>query len=190
VKSRLRVTARALKETRGPLLATQAFTAIDRQAIEDLRRKYALATDLIGTKAPEALAQGLAIYRQIFTPDADIRVVQQGQITRQAIGPQQWFAQVQQALQPYSGVQHLIGTQVVEFVPKPYARRATHACMRSYLQAWHDRPQEQVYLFMGTYLDKVKRQPNGQWRIYDMSLERVSSAYLKHYPPPNRVVIG
>lgn len=53
-------------------------------------------------------------HRRIFTDDARIQVVIEGRGTRQAVGPDKWLTQVQRALGTYSGVQHLIGTQIVE----------------------------------------------------------------------------
>ena len=40
------------------------------QEVEYLRRRYARATDLIGTATPEAIAEGRAIYHAVFAADA------------------------------------------------------------------------------------------------------------------------
>lgn len=154
--------------------------AADRQAIEYLRRQYAVATDLIGMGGAEQVQSALAIYRRIFTEDANIRVVIDGQITRHASGPDRWALEVRRVLQPYAGVQHLIGSQLVEFVCTEDAMPPLEAIMSSYLQAWHDRPGEHVYLFIGTYHDRVRLVPGIGWQIHDMELRRVSSAQLKH----------
>lgn len=154
--------------------------AAHRQAIEYLRRQYALATDLIGMGGPDELQRAQVIYRRIFTADANIRVVIDGQVTRQASSPDGWVQQVQQALQPYAGVQHLIGSQLVELACPADAAAPLEASMSSYLQAWHDRPGEDAYLFIGTYIDRVKQVPGIGWQIHDMELQRVSSARIKH----------
>ena len=159
--------------------STCVVGAADRQEIEYLRRQYALATDLIGMGGPEQVQRAQAIYRRIFTADASIRVVIDGQVTRQARGPDGWAVEVQHALQPYAGVQHLIGSQLVEFVCSS-DQPPTEATMSSYLQAWHDRPGEDVYLFIGTYHDRVLLVPGIGWQIHDMELQRVSTARLKH----------
>ena len=57
----------------GVRAATRGEIALARLDIEYLRRKYAKATDLLGVNTPEAIAQGTAIYHEIFTPDARIR---------------------------------------------------------------------------------------------------------------------
>ncbi|MFA5677722.1 MAG: nuclear transport factor 2 family protein [Pseudomonas sp.] len=152
----------------------------DRQAIEYLRRQYAVATDLFGMGGAEQVQRAQAIYQRIFTEDASIRVIIDGQVTRQARGPDGWALEVQRALQPYAGVQHLIGSQLVEFACSEDAASPVSATMSSYLQAWHDRPGEDVYLFIGTYHDRVRLVPGIGWQIHDMELQRVSTARLKH----------
>jgi hypothetical protein len=46
--------------------------------------------------------------------------------------------------------------------------------MTSYLQAWHARADGDLWLFIGTYHDKVRTTPGVGWQIYDMQLEQVS----------------
>lgn len=150
--------------------------ASERQRIEYLRRLYALATDQIGLGVDGGLERGREIYRRIFTEDARIRVISDGQVTHEGVGPDSWFTVVRQALQPYAGVQHLIGSQVVEFVDG----RMEEATMSSYLQAWHDRPAEYVFTFIGTYYDRVRLVPGEGWKIHDMELREVSKARLYH----------
>ncbi|MOA39299.1 hypothetical protein D3C78_1610630 [compost metagenome] len=126
----------------------------------------------------ENLDRARTIYRRIFTDDAHIQVVIEGRVTRRAIGPDKWLAQVQLALGRYSGVQHLIGTQIVEIGCTASGGPPDEATMSSYLQAWHDRSGEHVYLFIGTYHDRVRRVPGVGWQIYDMQLHRVSAQHL------------
>ncbi len=157
-------------------MPAEYLLASERQRIEYLRRLYALATDQIGLGMDSGLERGKEIYRQIFTEDAQIRVVSDGEVTHEGVGPDSWFAVVRQALQPYAGVQHLIGSQVVEFVDG----RTDEATMSSYLQAWHDRPAEYVFTFIGTYYDRVRLVPGEGWKIHDMELREVSKARLYH----------
>lgn len=153
--------------------------AAERQAIEYLRREYAIATDLIGMGTDEEQDRGRDIYRRIFTEDASIRVVSAGSITHQGVGPEDWFRRVAQALQAYAGVQHLIGSQVVEFAGDD-ANSCVEATMSSYLQAWHDCPGEYVFIFIGTYRDRLRFIPGTGWKIHDMELQEVSSARWPH----------
>ena len=46
--------------------------------------------------------------------------------------------------------------------------------MESYVQAWHDTTDEQVWLFIGTYLDEVVFTPGVGWQIKHMELRRVT----------------
>ncbi len=52
--------------------------ALARLDIEYLRRKYAKATDLLGLNTEFDTAAGLALYHEIFTPDARIRTTTEG----------------------------------------------------------------------------------------------------------------
>ena len=149
-----------------------------RQEIEYLRRLYAKATDLIGTGKAEAVAEGTAIYEQIFTADVSVRTAG-GIRPLTATGPQGWADVVQKALANYSATQHLIGTQLVD--PLELASDADgvvlsgSARMESYLQAWHEHPNGTVYVFLGTYEDQVRYDPAHGWQIYDMTLVQTSS---------------
>lgn len=49
---------------------------------------------------------------------------------------------------------------------------AGSAHMESYLQAWHELPDEKVWLFLGTYLDEVKYVPGRGWQIVRMTLRQ------------------
>ena len=55
--------------------------------------------------------------------------------------------------------QHLIGTQLVDIESITFDSDCQvtdgRASMESYVQAWHDTTDEQVWLFIGTYLDEV-----------------------------------
>ena len=45
--------------------------------------------------------------------------------------------------------------------------------MESYLQAWHERKDDRVWVFIGTYLDEVSFLPGRGWRIEEMRLLQV-----------------
>jgi len=142
-----------------------------KQEITDLRRQYALATDLIGMNTKESVAQGRAIYRRIFTADAKIGATGQPRVT----GPDAWVDIANSALKDYKDTQHLIGTQVVDLKSLPGADgKGADASMSSYLQAWHATKDDQVWLFIGTYYDKLTYTPENGWQIYDMELKQVS----------------
>jgi hypothetical protein len=148
---------------------------IARQEIEYLRRWYAKATDLLGVNTPESIAEGTKIYHRIFTPDASISA--SGARPLHAVGPDAWAKISNSALQRYVATQHLIGTQIVEI--HELSRNAAgviisgEASMTSYLQAWHAGT-ENLMLFIGTYVDKVRYTQGIGWQIYDMNLVRVS----------------
>jgi hypothetical protein len=46
--------------------------------------------------------------------------------------------------------------------------------MQSYVQAWHDQNDREVWLFIGTYFDEVVYQPQRGWQISHMELRRVT----------------
>ena len=52
------------------------------------------------------------------------------------------------------------------------------AQMESYLNAWHKNPDLTVYYFLGTYISKARRLPEG-WRIYDMTLRLDTSGTVQ-----------
>jgi|TARA_B100000315_G_C14322736_1_gene471518 hypothetical protein len=147
----------------------------DRQDIERLRRLYAKATDLIGLAKPDAVAEGRAIYHRIFTPDVAITTSNTGQEPLTASGPDEWVDVVLKALSAYTGTQHMIGTQLVEV-------NGDEGEMESYLHAWHKNPDGSVYLFLGTYLDKVHRTFDG-WQIYSMNLRHDTSGLVATNDP-------
>ena len=150
----------------------------DMLEIEYLRRMYARATDLIGTDDADAVAEGSRIYHRIFTEDVDMRSISDGEIGFSAQGAAGWVDVVIDALADYAATQHLIGTQLVtiERIEKDADGRTLsgEATMESYLQAWHEHKNGNVWLFLGTYLDKVRFNPDVGWQIYDMTLTEVS----------------
>lgn len=147
---------------------------VARQEIEYLRRLYARATDLIGVATPESIAEGRAIYHQIFTPDAEITVTSDGRVTLRSSGPEEWVDVVIEALGTrFTTTQHLIGTQLVSIESLPSANVPGKASMTSYLQAWHDSA-DAVDTFIGTYHDHVRYTPGLGWQIYRMNLEQVA----------------
>ena len=134
----------------------------DKYEIETLQRLYAKATDLIGRGTEEAFEEGREIYRRIYTDDVDIRTANTGDDTYIAKGPDAWADICRDALNDYTGTQHLIGTQLTEV-------NGDEAQMESYLNAWHKNPDLTVYYFLGTYISKAQRTPE-VWKIYDMTL--------------------
>ena len=107
-----------------------------------------------------------------------LRVKSDDALDRETIGPDAWLALVVDALETYADTQHLIGTQLVDIDQlevdasgQPVAGEAT---MTSYLQAWHAKADDHVWLFLGTYHDKVHYAAGTGWQIYDSSLERIS----------------
>ena len=144
---------------------------VAKEAIAELRRLYARATDLIGLDTEDAIAQGRDIYHRVFTQDARIGASGQPSVT----GPDAWVKVANDALREYQDTQHLIGTQLVDVLQMPDADgRGGEATMTSYLQAWHARPDGELWLFIGTYHDKIRSTPGVGWQIYDMQLEQVS----------------
>lgn len=174
------VVANSNASTPGAAPATDAVAVmVARQEIEYLRRLYARATDLIGLNTPEAIAEGRGIYRRIFTPDAEITVTVQGEVTLRRNGPDDWVDVVIEALgKTFTGTQHMIGTQLVTIERMPSAEASGEASMSSYLQAWHD-TDNAVDTFIGTYHDKVRYTSEKGWQIYRMNLEQVAHEIRK-----------
>ena len=146
-------------------------TAAAKQQIAELRCLYARATDLIGTLEPKAVAEGRAIYHQIFRPDAVI-----GATGRDAVvGPDAWVDVVLDALKIYEKTQHLIGTQLVTIAALPgHDEGPAKAQMSSYLQAWHAKADGELWLFLGTYSDELTHSEPAGWQITRMQLDQVS----------------
>ena len=158
----------------------QAAVSAATQQIEYLRKQYGLATDLIGSKVPESIEEGRAIYRAIFVPEVKISASNGGDgPTFDAVGPDAWVDVVVHALQPFAVTQHLIGTQLVTIDSLPNSEgMGGSASMVSYVQAWHADPGGMVDIFIGTYRDKVAFTPQIGWQIIEMRLEKVSGHTL------------
>lgn len=146
--------------------------AVDRQEIMELRHAYGIATDLIGKGTPDAIEAGRAIYRRIFTADAEIGAAGVESVT----GPDAWVDIVLDALEPYNATQHLIGTQHISELSRPNAAgQGGHARMSSYLQAWHSRADGYLWLFMGTYEDELLWTSANGWQIRRMMLRQIAA---------------
>ena len=158
----------------------QAAVSVATQQIEYLRKKYGLATDLIGSKVPESIEEGRAIYRAIFAPEVKISASNGGEgPTFDAVGADAWVDVVVHALQPFAVTQHLIGTQLVTIDSLPNSEgMGGSASMVSYVQAWHADPGGMVDIFIGTYRDKVAFTPQLGWQIIEMRLGKVSGHTL------------
>lgn len=151
-------------------------TTVAIQQIEYLRKMYAKATDLIGINKDGSFEEGLAIYRRIFTPDAKISTTSRGVVGFTATGPDGWAVVARDALAEFDDTQHLIGTQLVDIDSLPDAEgKGGEARMQSYLQAWHSDPDRVLFIFLGTYKDKVRYTPGIGWQIYEMELAETSS---------------
>ena len=146
------------------------------QQIEYLRKRYARATDQIGTNTKEGIAGGREIYRQIFTPD--VKISASNGVDSElfvAHGPDAWVDVAASALQVFDATQHLLGTQLVAIDQLPDANgQGGHATMTSYLQVWHSDPDRVLDIYIGTYHDKVRYLPGVGWQIYEVHLEKVS----------------
>ena len=95
------------------------------------------------------------------------------------IGPDAWVELVYSALAELGPTQHLIGTQLVE-LDSLELNSACHvtagkARLESYVQAWHELPDDKVWLFLGTYHDDVVFRPGTGWRIDRMHLRQTSA---------------
>ncbi|MEQ8485445.1 MAG: nuclear transport factor 2 family protein [Pseudomonadales bacterium] len=142
-----------------------------KQQVAELRQLYGFATDLIGTGGPAGVEEGRAIYRRIFAADARIQAGTSAVVR----GPDAWVDFVRDALEPYSATQHLIGTQRVDVAALPDADgRGGRADMQSYVQAWHAKPDGEVWTFIGTYHDEAVHTPEHGWQIQSMQLVGVS----------------
>jgi len=148
------------------------------QQIEYLRRAYARATDQIGLADEASVEAGRAVYRTIFAKDATFAVTGPETSSLSADGPDGWVDVVLGALGPMGPTQHLIGTQLVDIESITFDSDCQvtdgRASMESYVQAWHDTTDEQVWLFIGTYLDEVVFTPGVGWQIKHMELRRVT----------------
>ena len=95
---------------------------------------------------------------------------------RIAIGPDAWVKVVNDALTICQDTQHLIGTQVVDLTALPdSAGKGGQASMSSYLHSWHAKADNEPWLFIDTYYDKLTYTPDIGWQIYEMMLAQVSA---------------
>jgi len=142
-----------------------------KQSISELKHLYAHATDLIGRTDDTSIAEGRAIYHRVFTREARIGAAGIDPV----IGPDAWVDVVLGALKNYASTQHLIGTQIIEVASLPGNNDiGGEATMLSYIQAWHS-TDEEVWLFMGAYHDKLTHSPSLGWQISDMMLEQMDT---------------
>lgn len=153
--------------------STGAVMTGARQAIEDLRRRYAQAVDAVsrgGVSARQAVERE---FGDIFAPEAVIRFMVGGVPALHAVGPEAWATVVCQSLAKYRGTQHLIGTQVVHFGPVTFAPDGRlivgEAAMVSHVQAshWTD---DRLRVVIGDYRDDVRFDGSAGWRIHAMDL--------------------
>ena len=158
-------------------LEERYLLSLAREEIEYLRRLYGKATDSLGKVGSQAATEfGVSTFHRIFTPDAVVRVTG-GPKELMGSGPDSWAKVVTNALKDYESTQHLIGTQVVEFMDVQFENgeiTGGQAEMSSYLQAWHAWPDRKVRVVLGTYYDKVRFVSGKGWQIYDMTLEYTS----------------
>jgi hypothetical protein len=160
----------------GGLEQESADATLARLRIRELRHAYAIATDLIGTDVAANVDRGTAIYHQIFAHDAQIGADGIEPVT----GPDAWVQVVLRALKPYSTTQHLIGTQYITGLRLPDAAGAAgRAQMTSYLQAWHSKPSDEVWLYMGTYEDDLGFSAERGWQITRMMLHQIAADYRR-----------
>lgn len=145
------------------------------QDIEYLQRAYARATDAIGIDTEAEVEAGRRVYQRIFTPDAKIGA---SGIDGKRTGPDAWVEVVRDALGPMGPTQHFIGTQTVDIdaleVNEHCEVVSGSAQMDSHVQAWHDRADGKVWIFVGNYADRVVFTPKVGWQIADMQLVAIT----------------
>ena len=161
-------------------LEQRSLLSVARQEIEQLRRWYAHATDLLGrTHDAEARLRATNIYKRIFTSDVEASVVG-GVRALKGTGPEAWKSVATQALEPFVATQHLIGSQVVWFERVVFAGDALQegqANMLSYVRAAHVWPNRMERVVLGTYQDAVVLVPEVGWQIRRMVLEFASEEH-------------
>ena len=158
----------------GMVCDEEAIRAQSVQQIEYLRRWYAKATDSIGEATELSIREGRDIYHRIFSEKAAIKA---GDGIPDQIGPEAWVEVVLGALGELGPTQHLIGTQLVTIdkleLDDSCDILVGSADMESYVQAWHERKDDRVWLFLGTYVDRVQYSREMGWQIHEMTLLRV-----------------
>jgi hypothetical protein len=159
--------------------STDLIKAAARQEIEYLQRGYAKATDLLGITEGDSFDKGRDLYRTIFTADANFSVSGEGAPEMNAVGPDAWADIVAQTLGPMGPTQHLTGTQRVSDLDVQISSDCKvtggTAGLETYLQAWHDMPNDQIWMFMGTYVDDVVYVQGKGWQISKMDLVRTTT---------------
>jgi hypothetical protein len=150
-----------------------------RQDIEYLQRGYAKATDLLGIVDRDSFIKGRELYRTIFTKNAKFSVSGDGAPEMSAVGPDAWADIVAETLQPMGPTQHLIGTQRVTDLEMQISADCNvtggSAALESYVQAWHDLQNNQIWMFMGSYVDDVVYVQGKGWQISKMDLVRTTT---------------
>ena len=141
----------------------------DEADIRQLSINYALGTDSISAgNKPRALDY----YSRTFSPDALITAgFDPAAPALVANGPAAWADVVENAFQPYSATQHLLGTINVDF-----GQRGGGATMSTYLHATHvfKAPSMDLLTVLGTYIDTVEQQRRTGWRIVKRFLQFTS----------------
>ena len=161
----------------------QIASMVAKHEIEYLQRLYARATDQIGTKTPENIEAGRAVYHRIFTPEATIRASDPSGAEFRVVGPDEWVKVVDGALSVFDSTQHLLGTQIVELDSLPDASGSGgEGKMSSFLQAWHQDDDRVIDIYLGTYYSKVRYTQGIGWQIYDMRLEKVAGEVIDKRP--------
>ena len=147
----------------------------------DLQRLYAKATDLLCINTAAANAEATQIYHRIFTPAAVIKASGMDPKT----GPDAWVELVIGALEEFSATQHFIGTQIAEVQSMPAnAQSNGRGSLFSHLQAWHAKPDGNMWHYIGIYESAVVHTPGLGWQIEEMQLIQVSEDYRKISPRP------
>ncbi|MBT3425101.1 MAG: SnoaL-like domain-containing protein [Gammaproteobacteria bacterium] len=161
-----------------PAYQQEIASTVARQNIEYLRRAYAKATDMIGLADAASIEAGRQIYHSIFSPAVEFSTAGEGVQPLVGKGPDSWVDVVVQALGPIGPTQHLVGTQLVEIqaltLDVDGSVASGEARMESYVQAWHEMGDGQVWLFLGTYFDEISFYPEVGWQIDKMVLHRVA----------------
>ena len=153
---------------------TQEWLA--RQEIAVLQRRYAQATDMMAGGQPADLEKVAALYRQIFTEDAQMSVLNQFTLD----GPMKWLELVEDRLGSLESAQHLIGSQLVEITSLPNPKGGGgSATMRSYLQATHIEKDGTLERVLGIYHAEAIYLDGTGWRLSKMILEPLSAETAK-----------
>jgi hypothetical protein len=154
---------------------------IAKNEICELQRLYAKATDLLCINTPAANAEATQIYHRIFTPDAVVQATGMDP----HIGPDAWVELVIGALDEFAATQHLVGTQLAEVHSLPGDEQSPgKGTLFSHLQAWHAKPDGDMWHYIGIYESNVVCHAGVGWQIAEMNLIQVSEDYRKISPRP------